>query len=438
MHNTVKIVFKGVLAPGKTQEQVAPHLAQTFKISPNQVDRLFSGAAVILKRQLPRADWPKYAAGLFKLGIVVEMAEEESLPPPADEILIFPSLLGGAIPPTPAPAPEVTPSAQLATIQETMSCPQCGTQQAKRTLCRECGVDMPRYQAAQMASTPTPPIHSRVDPDTDPSDGAEFTPDFRDISFEGRLGRIRYMSYSLGAMLIFAVIFGLFMALGLIRNYVGIGFFGLLLLFFMVRLTTLRLHDMERSGWWQLLAIPIGALQGYGASKLAAGGSSLLFNFANILFFLFSIWLLAWPGSRKDNEFGFPNERNTAFGYIGAALLLIAGFAGGFGAKEGRLDEVMPGRESQQARQLVVLYCSNSNTCQEARNWFARHPKLPYTDCNLDEQPSCRADFKRMGNLSVPLLVVGNKKHEGFDPDWLMAEVGAEMLRRAQEARDDE
>jgi len=463
MTDIIKIVFKGQLLPGKTQAEVAPRLALALKIPLEQAQTLFSGQTVTLKRNLPRADFPRYAENLGRIGIVVEMEEEAPQPAAAtpqaagDDNLLFPSLFGAtpssAAAPTPTPpqAPTSTPAAPalaIAAEPELMNCPKCGAQQPKRTLCRECGVDMPRFAAAQAQAASAPvtpvqaagqPVHaSQIAPDLDPEDGAEDTPAFRSISFSGRLNRVRYMAYTLGFGLLFGLVLGLLLALGLVRNMVGIGFFGALFLAYLIRLNALRLHDMDRSGWWQLLAIPLGGLQGVAAYKMMTGGSSFLFAVSNVLMLLYTLWMIAWPGSAKGNRFGYPNERNTVLGYIGAVFFVLALLAGGFGAKNERVP-MRPAPKPQQPTLQITLYCNSGATaCYEARDWFSRHPQLPYTDCNIETTPACRSEFDRVGGTVVPTLVVGNKKRDGFDADWLQREIMIEMMRQAQEQQADD
>jgi uncharacterized membrane protein YhaH (DUF805 family)/ribosomal protein L40E len=377
-------------------------------------------------------------------------------PAAEDENLLFPSLFGAApAAPASAPAPAAktagqTPAASApvpSAEPEQMNCPKCGAQQPKRTLCRECGVDMPRFAAAQKEAASQPaatvqpvagqPVRaSQIAPDIDPEDGAEDTPPFRGISFEGRLNRVRYMAYTIGAAMLFGLVMGLMVPLGLIRNWVGIVFFAVLLMAYLVRLSVLRLHDMDRSGWYQLIATPIVLLQGYGAYRMQMSGSSMLFNLSSVLMLVYSLWMVGWPGSAKGNRFGFPNEANTALGYVGAIFFVLSLITSVIGAKQNRIPALGPqAPQQQEARAFAItLYCNSSAAaCHDARDWFSRHPRLPYEDCNIETTPACRSEFDRMGGRVVPMLVVGDKKHDGFDPDWLQKEIMAEMMRRAQE-----
>ncbi|WP_348944898.1 DUF805 domain-containing protein [Chitinibacter sp. FCG-7] len=484
MNDMIRIVFRGELQAGQHREEVAPRLAAALNIPLSQAQALFSGSPVILKRNLPRADFPRYAQNLSRIGIVVEMEDEVAAsapptapapvkaepstptPPPAtqsapadDENLLFPSLFGTApsSEPNAAPSPPLVPvdtvataAAPLALVAEVeqINCPKCGTLQPKRTLCRECSVDMPRFAAAQAqvsaepaAITSSPngqPIHaSQIAPDINQEDYAEDTPPFRGVSFEGRLCRIRYMAYAVGAMLIAGLVFGLMIPLGMIRNWVGVGFFGVLFLGYLIRLSTLRLHDMDRSGWWQLILIPIVLLQGFGAYKLGTSGSSLLFNLSSLLTMLFTLWLILWPGDRKGNGFGFPNERNTGLGYFGAVLFSLSLISGGIGAKQNRLPG-LPNEQQAAQHAMITLYCtSNDEPCVEARDWFSNNPDYAYHDCNIETSQACRSEFGRIGDSVVPLVVVGNQQHNTFDPQWIEKEVVTQTLLASQAAAEE-
>lgn len=123
------------------------------------------------------------------------------------------------------------------------------------------------------------------------------------LSFSGRLGRIRYLTYSMGyGMLIYlvaAVLVGIPLAMGatlenpLLIGVIGIAYLGLFVVMFMV--TIQRAHDFNKSGWWSLMAfIPL---------------LGLIFLFV--------------PGTDGENRFGKKTPPNR-----GTALILILGILG--------------------------------------------------------------------------------------------------------------
>ncbi|WP_411886284.1 DUF805 domain-containing protein [Polaromonas sp. YR568] len=114
------------------------------------------------------------------------------------------------------------------------------------------------------------------------------------FSAKGRVGRLRYLAYNLGAYL-FLVVGG--MVLGLIAGALGsataAGVLGILVavpyFIFLVLLTIQRSHDMGWTGWTAILAlIPFVGL----------------------------IWLLN-PGTKGGNRFGAPPPPNTTMVKIG-------------------------------------------------------------------------------------------------------------------------
>ncbi len=127
------------------------------------------------------------------------------------------------------------------------------------------------------------------------------------LSSRGRLGRVRYIGYSVGL--------GLLVNLGALllggaaaflhddREATGIlggGVFvvlALLVLGVSVLLTLQRLHDFDASGWWSLL---------------------VLVPLANLILYLV---LLIMPGTQGANRFGDPPPPNTV-GVILLALVL--------------------------------------------------------------------------------------------------------------------
>lgn len=88
--------------------------------------------------------------------------------------------------------------------------------------------------------------------------------EIRFFDLNSRIGRLRYLAYGLGIGLLSAVPLLLFYFIGLAAPAIGVALAGLtyiaLVVFswgFMVR----RLHDIDMSGWWSLLAfVPIGNL----------------------------------------------------------------------------------------------------------------------------------------------------------------------------------
>ncbi|MCL2830374.1 MAG: DUF805 domain-containing protein [Betaproteobacteria bacterium] len=175
MSRKVRIVFRGEIIAGEVEAQVKQRAAQLFKVSPEQVEKLFSGKPIVLRKELPEEEGPRYRKRLEQAGMHVyieeiEEASSSSSPSPieAPRSDPLPDTPGHA---TPAPAPAGSsvykaksslffsasePAATAAAPQgtplaleqeapaEEMECPKCGAKQPIRTLCWECGVDMQR------------------------------------------------------------------------------------------------------------------------------------------------------------------------------------------------------------------------------------------------------------------------------------------------------
>jgi uncharacterized membrane protein YhaH (DUF805 family) len=90
--------------------------------------------------------------------------------------------------------------------------------------------------------------------------------DYSEVKFfstKGRLGRVRYLTFSMGYMLIFylviAVLFGILAATGMMKNptatVVATGIAYVLIIGFGLTLSVRRAHDFDKSGWWASLSL---------------------------------------------------------------------------------------------------------------------------------------------------------------------------------------
>lgn len=158
------------------------------------------------------------------------------------------------------------------------------------------------YQPPRSAITPNAPIHFG---------------EVKIFSARGRLGRVRYIGYSVGLMLLtylaIAVLGGIAAVLGggdgdSLSSLGGDGPMGLLMMGAIVVPVLLsvvaslliaiqRLHDFNASGWWVLL---------------------MIVPFANLILYLV---LLIMPGTQGPNRFDHPPPPNS-IGVILLALIL--------------------------------------------------------------------------------------------------------------------
>jgi uncharacterized membrane protein YhaH (DUF805 family) len=214
---------------------------------------------------------------------------------------------------------------------ETISCPVCQFAQPKRTLCRQCGADMPRVLAVQLApAAPSSEAHAPISSASryQPAHRVQVdqgiawvddTPNAFGWSFQGRIGRLRYFAYLLLCYIpMFAGAFVVGLLGGLTHSKgvaLGLGIpVGMAVCWQFVRLNTLRLHDVNRSGLWQLLLlglIPIAVV------------APLLAVILIIVIGLASLWLWLVPGTAGGNDYGPPPDQGGTLITLGAVAFLM-------------------------------------------------------------------------------------------------------------------
>ena len=71
-----QIVFRGDIAIGQPIDQVKARMGQLFKLPPAQVDKLFNGGAVVLKRGLSEEKALQYKQAFAKTGALVSVVSQ--------------------------------------------------------------------------------------------------------------------------------------------------------------------------------------------------------------------------------------------------------------------------------------------------------------------------------------------------------------------------
>ena len=260
MSDTVQLVFFGEVVEGHAPDDVKRTLGQLFKLDDARVAQMFSGARVVINRAVATADAPEHVARFARLGarLHIEAAAATAAP--------LPPLSAS---PAPSPAPQLAAAvmaAPPAAIEEEIVCPNCGERQSKRLLCRACATNMPMGIAAKLEAEQ----HKRAEAQAARPDRRGGTASSRPraasnapgtgllgVGFDGRVGRL---AYATAGALLMAAMFAL--AAFLVRQpgfgRLAVFLVGLLVILFVsVRLTVLRCHDCNRSGWWSLLvAVP--------------------------------------------------------------------------------------------------------------------------------------------------------------------------------------
>jgi len=304
------ILFAGEALPGFALDTVKANLAGLFKSDLDKIEALFSGQSVPLKRNLESAEADKYLAALQRAGAKVSKQSEGlqlSLVATDDHQDDNAA----------APAP-----AETATSSTRMTCPKCGHEQAKSAECEACGIIIEKYlarqaqlqeeaaviQASITSTSPTaaPETPASASPYAPPqANVAEQLPEFGELKpfgVTGRIGRLRYLAWSLVLILVMAPALGI-AALGMgISDTVGIILIAgvtIAMVVVSVQIGVQRLHDIGWSGWLYLL------------------------NLVPIVGSVFPLLMLLIPGNAGANRYGPPQPPNSTAVKVLASLWLV-------------------------------------------------------------------------------------------------------------------
>lgn len=262
-----KIIFDGTLLPGVDLTTAKLNLAQLYKSEVSAIERLFIGKPVVLKRDLTMLDAQAYLDALKQTGIDARIESEPSIELSLCE----------AHDPSPAVAPAETES-------------------------------------------PYAPPRASV---------GEHVPEFatlKPFGVEGRIGRLRFLAWSMVLSLVTLAVVGVFALIGLALvstdSTAGLiigGFLAFILcigfLIASILITVQRLHDLGWSGWlWLLNLVPfVGSF--------------------------FPLLLVLMPGNQTANRYGAPPPPNStavkvlsSLWVVVIALLIVGALAGGISA----------------------------------------------------------------------------------------------------------
>ena len=315
------IMFAGEVLPDFTPDTVKANLASLFKSDLDKIEALFSGQPVPLKRNLESAEADKYLAALQRAGAKVSKQSE--------------GLQLSLVATDDHPDEDAEPDA--ASSNTRMTCPKCAHEQAKAIECEACGIVIEKYlarqaqlqeEAASIQSSITstspaaePAVTASASPYAPPqANVAEQLPEFGELKpfgVTGRIGRLRYLAWSLVLILVMAPALGI-AALGMgISDTVGIILIAgvtLAMVVVSVQIGVQRLHDIGWSGWLYLL------------------------NLVPIVGSVFPLLMLLIPGNAGANRYGPPQPPNSTAVKVLASLWLvilllvvIAAFVGGVG-----------------------------------------------------------------------------------------------------------
>jgi len=260
-----KIVFDGALQPGVDLTTAKLNLADLFKSDVAAIERLFSGRAVALKRDLSHSDAQTYLQALSKTGIDARIEAETAI------------------------------ELSLADVHD-------------------------NPVAVAEPDSPYAPPRANV---------GESLPAFatlKPFSVEGRIGRLRFLAWTMVLSLVALPIVGVFalIALGLVSgdSTTGLIIGGILAVFLFIGFMIVsilfsvqRLHDIGWSGWlWLLNLVPfVGSF--------------------------FPLVIMVVPGNTGANRYGPPPPPNStavkvlcSLWIVFFALIFAGGLLGGFSA----------------------------------------------------------------------------------------------------------
>lgn len=266
--NRFKIVFDGTLLPGVETMTAKLNLADLFKSDVESIEKLFSGRPVALKRDLSKADADTYLQALQKAGLDPRIESDDPVAFSLNETHDA-GYAGNNDPARPAASPYAPPRAPV-------------------------GDSYPQFSTLKV------------------------------FGVEGRIGRLRYLAWTLVLSLVMMSVIGsvfttmLTAFIGTTSNastasFVLLGLLGMLLVIVFlavnIQITAKRLHDLGWSGWlWFLHLVPV-------------------------IGWFFPLLLILMPGHTGPNQYGAPPPPNSRSVKVLATLwivLLIAIFFGAF------------------------------------------------------------------------------------------------------------
>jgi uncharacterized membrane protein YhaH (DUF805 family) len=389
----VQIVYSAEILDGFDPAAVRRDFGTMFKLGEDQLDALFSGTPVIVKRDLDVAAASSYVEHLARIGararirtvadagpasvspsttlstVPGALAASRSAPaaapitattpePLGDEDDDLMALLQAAANRTPQPTAQAargrslfTPSTGEPTESlmpsgmpskaptdtglgapvdgDSVTCPKCGLVQPMQLLCRGCAtniaqaLDAQREAAQQDRDSRIEAVREKLKrPRSSGDDGEE--PGIFGLTLGGRMGRLKYAT-SGWIYVIVALLAAWFWVSAPGTSRLGLALIvWLVVVLLSLRTVALRLHDVNRSGWWALLLLLpyVGALA--------------------------SLLLVLWPGTDGPNDYGHrPGNWIAHFGamIVSLALASVIASSGGEYLKNMAEEYNLPGRD---------------------------------------------------------------------------------------------
>lgn len=429
MTEKYRVVISGRTLSGASLDDIRGEVGRVFRLQGEQLDRMLCGKPVVVARSLAAEAAEKLLARLHSVDLegraeaLAEVAGESPAAPPKPEKIIPP--VSDELFALVQPAASTTPLAVGDAIKveippaDAVVCPKCGESQPKRTLCRQCGLDMPRFLAAQEA-VEREARESRADelaarrPGSGNSSRAADGQQARllGLGFGGRLGRLDYLSSSLLSTAFWMATVVLAVAAG--KNaFAGLGIF--ISVIYSVRCIALRLHDTGRTGWLALIAIVpvIGALMAlillfirgdddeneYGEPPVSTGGRRAIFALVTMI----AASSLLFRGIAESPE--------KAARFI-QALSVGQGKEAVGEAEEADADQ--PGAQVRYAsnNRIDIYVVAGCTDCEEMRAWLSANglrPTVYSVDSDQQAAERLHSILGSSGQIQLPVLEVNGK-----------------------------
>jgi len=249
--NRFKIVFDGALLPGVDSTTAKLNLAELFKSDVEAIEKLFTGRPVALKRDLSRPDAETYLTALKNAGVDARIEAEQ---PVAFSLAETHETESASDFSRPAASPYAPPRAAV-------------------------GDDLPEYAELKV------------------------------FTIHGRIGRLRYLAWTLVLTVAMLVASGILATAGfavatasptagiILGSLLGFALF-VAIVWVSVQIGVQRLHDLGWSGWLYLL------------------------NLVPLVNSIFPLLLLVLPGNTGANQYGAPPPRNSTAVKVLASLWL--------------------------------------------------------------------------------------------------------------------
>ena len=313
-----KIIFRGGLLPGFNIQDVKPVVQQWMRLSDEQLNRLFCGREITLKKGINHDEGKVFVSKMALLGLQVYLIEDE------DYLSLFDDNA------------EASMDTSLPEQQKNQANTGYGSKKLPTKNVQK------KYMSILGQHTNTARDNMHYIPD----EHREKTPPPLEFSFTGRFGRLNYINANIfllillgGIVFFFMVLFATFgLELSSINkaNIDNLSSTQKILLLFMftvivifsvmvTRVSILRLHDLNLSGAWfipVLLVCFSAGISVFQAPNSEVTGSLLTTGI--ILLNIIFLFLLICPGTKKINKFGSPANPGSFSGLILGGILLFS------------------------------------------------------------------------------------------------------------------